>query len=110
MAITTTAQTTAKKETSRSGLQIARIWDQYGMLVIFAILFLLASMLIPNFASMINMKGLGLAVAWSPVACCSVWLLANLICRSAPSSPVPASLVRSPLMRLKVSPWGCWQV
>jgi L-arabinose transport system permease protein len=62
MAITTAAQTTAKKETSRSGLQLARIWDQYGMLVIFAILFLLASMLIPNFASMINMKGLGLAV------------------------------------------------
>ena len=33
MAITTAAHTTAKKETSRSGLQIARIWDQYGMLI-----------------------------------------------------------------------------
>lgn len=109
MAITTAAQTTAKKETSRSGLQLARIWDQYGMLVIFAILFLLASMLIPNFASMINMKGLGLAVAWSPVACCSVWQLANLICRSVLSWPVPVSPARSLLMPLKVSLWVYWR-
>ena len=72
MAITTAAQTTAKKETSRSGLQLARIWDQYGMLVIFAILFVLASMLIPNFASMINMKGLGLAVSMSGMVACGM--------------------------------------
>ncbi len=72
MAITTAAQTTAKKETSRSGLQLARIWDQYGMLVIFAILFLLASMLIQNFASMINMKGLGLAVSMSGMVACGM--------------------------------------
>ena len=72
MAITTAAQTTAKKETSSSGLQLARIWDQYGMLVIFAILFLLASMLIPNFASMINMKGLGLAVSMSGMVACGM--------------------------------------
>ena len=72
MAITTAAHTTAKKETSRSGLQLARIWDQYGMLVIFAILFVLASMLIPNFASMINMKGLGLAVSMSGMVACGM--------------------------------------
>ena len=44
---------------------LARIWDQYGMLVIFVILFLLACGLVPNFASWINMKGLGLAVSMS---------------------------------------------
>ena len=64
MATTTAAaQATGKKETAQSGLSLSRIWDQYGMLVIFAILFLIASVTIPNFASIINMKGLGGGIA-----------------------------------------------
>jgi len=66
------APSTVKKEPNQSALQIARIWDQYGMLVIFAILFLFASLLIPNFASLINMKGLGLAVSMSGMVACGM--------------------------------------
>ncbi|MDA6077953.1 hypothetical protein O0544_21930 [Edwardsiella anguillarum] len=51
---------------------LARIWDQYGMLVIFVILFLLACGLVPNFASWINMKGLGLAVSMSGMVACGM--------------------------------------
>ncbi|CAJ1778609.1 L-arabinose transport system permease protein AraH [Aeromonas salmonicida] len=53
-------------------VQLARVWDQYGMLVIFAILFLLACVLIPNFASLINMRGLGLAVSMSGMVACGM--------------------------------------
>ncbi|EKP0238292.1 TPA: L-arabinose ABC transporter permease AraH [Aeromonas salmonicida] len=53
-------------------MQLARVWDQYGMLVIFAILFLLACVLIPNFASLINMRGLGLAVSMSGMVACGM--------------------------------------
>jgi L-arabinose transport system permease protein len=66
------AQSTAEKPTHQPMLQLARIWDQYGMLVIFAILFLAASLLIPNFASLINMKGLGLAVSMSGMVACGM--------------------------------------
>ena len=36
------APSAVKKEANQPALQLARIWDQYGMLVIFAILFLFA--------------------------------------------------------------------
>jgi L-arabinose transport system permease protein len=42
------------------------------MLVIFAILFLLACVLVPNFASLINMRGLGLAVSMSGMVACGM--------------------------------------
>ena len=66
------AASAVKKEANQPALQLARIWDQYGMLVIFAILFLFASLLIPNFASLINMKGLGLAVSMSGMVACGM--------------------------------------
>ena len=61
---------------AKSALNLGRIWDQYGMLVVFAVLFLVCSLFVPNFATFINMKGLGLAYrcrAWSRVGCCFVW-------------------------------------
>ncbi len=66
------APSAVKKEANQPALQLARIWDQYGMLVIFAILFLFTSLLIPNFASLINMKGLGLAVSMSGMVACGM--------------------------------------
>ncbi|SIP90562.1 L-arabinose ABC transporter membrane protein [Aeromonas sp. RU39B] len=51
---------------------LARVWDQYGMLVIFAILFALACLFIPNFSSLINMKGLGLAVSMTGMVACGM--------------------------------------
>lgn len=73
MTMTTTAsQNNAMKQPKKPGSMIARIWDQYGMLVIFAILFLIASLTIPNFATIINMKGLGLAVSLSGMVACGM--------------------------------------
>jgi len=72
--VTTSSTTVAQgAETASSPkAQLMRIWDQYGMLVIFAILFLLTSALVPNFASLINMKGLGLAVSMSGMVACGM--------------------------------------
>ena len=69
---TSVGQAASTAATSGSRLQLARVWDQYGMLVIFAILFLLACVLVPNFASLINMRGLGLAVSMSGMVACGM--------------------------------------
>ena len=55
---TSVGQAAAVSAATGTRVQLARVWDQYGMLVIFAILFLLACVLVPNFASLINMRGL----------------------------------------------------
>lgn len=58
---------------TRSTFSFARIWDQFGMLVVFAVLFIGCVIFVPNFASFVNMKGLGLAISmsgWWPAACC----------------------------------------
>ncbi|STU68269.1 L-arabinose transporter permease protein [Klebsiella pneumoniae subsp. ozaenae] len=44
---------------TRSTFSFARIWDQFGMLVVFAVLFIGCVIFVPNFASFVNMKGLG---------------------------------------------------
>jgi L-arabinose transport system permease protein len=56
----------------RNGLGLARIWDSYGMLVVFAVLFLACALFVPNFASFINMKGLGLAISMSGMVACGM--------------------------------------
>ncbi len=43
----------------KSSFSFGRIWDQYGMLVVFAVLFIACAIFVPNFATFINMKGLG---------------------------------------------------
>lgn len=74
MALTTAAtqEKSMKTNAFNSGSGLSRIWDQYGMLVIFAILFLIVSITVPNFASLINMKGLGLAVSMSGMVACGM--------------------------------------
>lgn len=57
---------------AKSALNLGRIWDQYGMLVVFAVLFLVCSLFVPNFATFINMKGLGLAVSMSGMVACGM--------------------------------------
>ncbi|MFC5704854.1 L-arabinose ABC transporter permease AraH [Aeromonas eucrenophila] len=69
---TSTGQQSSLSTANSPRLQLARIWDQYGMLVVFAILFLLACALVPNFASLINMRGLGLAVSMSGMVACGM--------------------------------------
>lgn len=55
-----------------SSLSFSRIWDQYGMLVVFAVLFICCALFVPNFASFINMKGLGLAISMSGMVACGM--------------------------------------
>lgn len=76
----------------KSSLSFGRIWDQFGMLVVFAVLFIGCALFVPNFASFVNMKGLGLAISMSgmvPAACCSALRPGILTCRSRRSSPAP---------------------
>ena len=78
---------------SPSAFSLGRIWDQFGMLVVFAALFIGCAVFVPNFASFVNMKGLGLAISM-PAGCCSVWPPVTSTFRLHPSSPV---LVLPPL-------------
>src|SRR5471030_2756126 len=57
---------------SRGGQGIMRIWDSYGMLVVFAVLFLACTIFVPNFSSFINMKGLLLAISMSGMVACGM--------------------------------------
>ncbi|MDX5626863.1 MULTISPECIES: L-arabinose ABC transporter permease AraH [unclassified Brenneria] len=56
----------------QNGMSIARIWDNYGMLVVFAVLFVACAIFVPNFSSFINMKGLGLAISMSGMVACGM--------------------------------------
>jgi L-arabinose ABC transporter membrane protein len=56
----------------RPSLSFGRIWDQYGMLVVFAVLFIGCAIFVPNFASFVNMKGLGLAISMSGMVACGM--------------------------------------
>jgi L-arabinose transport system permease protein len=57
---------------SGSSFSLGRIWEQYGMLVVFALLFLACAIFVPNFATFVNMKGLGLAVSLSGMVACGM--------------------------------------
>ncbi|PWC12680.1 L-arabinose ABC transporter permease AraH [Brenneria roseae subsp. americana] len=64
--------TSATPEKKKSGMGISRIWDNYGMLVVFAVLFVGCAIFVPNFATFINMKGLGLAISMSGMVACGM--------------------------------------
>ncbi len=49
-----------------------RIWDRFGMLVVFAVLFIGCAVFVPNFATFVNMKGLGLAISMSGIVACGM--------------------------------------
>lgn len=57
---------------SKHNIGLVRIWDVYGMLVVFAVLFIACSIFVPNFATYINMKGLGLAMSMSGIVSCGM--------------------------------------
>ncbi|MBB5189440.1 L-arabinose transport system permease protein [Silvimonas terrae] len=50
----------------------ARLWDTYGMLLVFLVLFIACSALVPNFLSFQNMRGLGLAVSLAGMVGCGM--------------------------------------
>ncbi|MBE5202045.1 MULTISPECIES: L-arabinose ABC transporter permease AraH [Pectobacterium] len=64
--------TSATSEKKKNGAGLSRIWDNYGMLVVFAVLFFGCAIFVPNFASFINMKGLGLAISMSGMVACGM--------------------------------------
>ncbi|QPI45058.1 MULTISPECIES: L-arabinose ABC transporter permease AraH [Pectobacterium] len=68
--MSTVTSATSEKKTGSSGF--SRIWDNYGMLVVFAVLFLGCAIFVPNFATFINMKGLGLAISMSGMVACGM--------------------------------------
>lgn len=49
-----------------------KVWNSYGMLLVFFVLFSLSCLFIPNFATVINMKGLGLAISMSGMVACGM--------------------------------------
>lgn len=49
-----------------------RFWNSYGMLLIFAVIFIASCVFIPNFATVVNMKGLGLAISMSGIVACGM--------------------------------------
>lgn len=53
-------------------LSLGRVWDNFGMLVVFVVLFIACSFFVPNFATFINMKGLGLAISMSGIVACGM--------------------------------------
>jgi len=63
--------TTPSPKASKT-LGLGRIWDNFGMLVVFVVLFIACSVFVPNFASFINMKGLGLAISMSGIVACGM--------------------------------------
>lgn len=67
-----TTQTQSDKNQSGTLLLILKIWDNFGMLIIFAGLFLACCIFIPNFASIINMRGLGLSISLAGMVACGM--------------------------------------
>ncbi len=63
---------TTSSPKANSAFSLSRIWDNYGMLVVFVVLFIACSIFVPNFSSFINMKGLGLAVSMSGIVACGM--------------------------------------
>lgn len=63
--------TTISIKNSKKPLDFSQYWDRFGMLTVFAVIFLLCALFVPNFASMINMRGLGLAVSMSGIIACA---------------------------------------
>ncbi|WLS80702.1 L-arabinose ABC transporter permease AraH [Erwinia pyri] len=57
---------------ARRRVNLSRIWDNFGMLVVFAVLFIGCTIFVPNFGSLINMKGLGLAMSMSGMVACGM--------------------------------------
>ena len=70
MSSSTTSSATPPTRGNR--VNLSRIWDNFGMLVVFAVLFIGCTIFVPNFGTLINMKGLGLAMSMSGMVACGM--------------------------------------
>ena len=62
----------AVNSTQKNVSVLHKVWNSYGMLLIFFVIFLVSCIFIPNFATVINMKGLGLAISMSGMVACGM--------------------------------------
>jgi len=62
------------KKLSASPSALARAWESSGMLLVLAGLFLLCSLCVDNFLTVVNLRGLALAVATSGMVACTMML------------------------------------
>ena len=62
----------AVNSTQKNVSVLHKVWNSYGMLLIFFVIFLASCIFIPNFATVINMKGLGLAISMSGMVACGM--------------------------------------
>ncbi len=53
-------------------MQMIQLWDRFGMIMVFLILFMACWLFIPNFKSIINMKGLGLSISMAGMVACGM--------------------------------------
>lgn len=86
---------------------INKIWTAYGMLLIFFTIFIAACIFVPNFATVINMKGLGLAISMSGMVACGMLfcLAAGEIDLSVASVIACAGVVTAVVINLTQSVW-----
>ncbi|MEI8593854.1 L-arabinose ABC transporter permease AraH [Photobacterium sp. Hal280] len=71
MATSSTTKLMESDNTS-TALNMSAVWDKYGMLMVFAGLFLLCAFFVPYFATLVNIKGLGLAISMSGMVACAM--------------------------------------
>lgn len=53
-------------------IDLSQFWDRFGMLSVYLLIFILCAIFIPNFATIMNMKGLGLSISMSGMIACSM--------------------------------------
>lgn len=71
--MSTSNPTKAIESAPKTGsFSFGKIWDKFGMLMVFAGLFILCCLFVPYFATFINMKGLGLAISMSGMVACAM--------------------------------------
>lgn len=95
---------TVKRDSASS---FSRVWLTYGMLLIFFVIFISACIFIPNFATVVNMKGLGLAISMSGMVACGMLfcLAAGEIDLSVASVIACAGVVTAVVINLTQSVW-----
>lgn len=71
MSISTSTKS-IEQEATADRINFGKIWDRFGMLIVFAGLFVLCALFVPYFATFINMKGLGLAISMSGMVACAM--------------------------------------
>jgi L-arabinose transport system permease protein len=63
---------TDQKIKTVSRARLIELWNQMGMVAVFAVMFIVLSFCVPNFFNLVNMKGLALSVATVGIIACTM--------------------------------------